>query len=151
MLKSDEKYKDIPIIMFTAHGKGLDLERIVAKEFGADAYITKPLMRRYYFQRCRNYSNNLAFQFLNFSIYFKNHSFYLFNAPAIVPGCIFFRNMRGFDNARALAKLSSCNFSLLCSNLLIFSRKAALWPYASSPLPCASSLLPCLLSGSFRR
>ncbi len=42
-LKSDERFKAIPIIMFTARGKGLDLERIMAKELGADAYITKPL------------------------------------------------------------------------------------------------------------
>ncbi len=41
-LKSDDKYKGIPIIMLTARGKGLDLERIVAMEFGADAYLTKP-------------------------------------------------------------------------------------------------------------
>jgi DNA-binding response OmpR family regulator len=43
MLKEGQKYKSIPSIMLTARGRGLDMERIVAYEFGADAYITKPL------------------------------------------------------------------------------------------------------------
>jgi DNA-binding response OmpR family regulator len=39
-LKSDEKYKKIPVIMLTARTQ--DLERIMAKELGADAYFMKP-------------------------------------------------------------------------------------------------------------
>lgn len=46
MLKCDAKYKKIPIIMLTARGKDLDLERIVARELGADAYINKPFESR---------------------------------------------------------------------------------------------------------
>lgn len=42
MLKTDKALKGIPVVMLTARGKGLDLEKIVAFEFGADAYITKP-------------------------------------------------------------------------------------------------------------
>ena len=40
----EKVYQEKPdlIIMLTARGKGLDLERIVAMEFGADAYLTKP-------------------------------------------------------------------------------------------------------------
>ena len=40
MLKFDEKYKKIPIIMFTARAQQSDIE--MGKEVGADAYITKP-------------------------------------------------------------------------------------------------------------
>ena len=40
MLKFDEKYKNIPIIMFTARTQESD--RQLGKEVGADAYITKP-------------------------------------------------------------------------------------------------------------
>jgi len=40
MLKFDEKYKKIPIIMFTARIQDSDKEMGV--EVGADAYITKP-------------------------------------------------------------------------------------------------------------
>jgi DNA-binding response OmpR family regulator len=40
MLKFDEKYKHIPIIMFTARAQEKDKE--LGKEMGADAYITKP-------------------------------------------------------------------------------------------------------------
>ncbi|MCK5580243.1 MAG: response regulator [Candidatus Omnitrophica bacterium] len=40
MLKFDEKYKDIPIIMFTARVQEQD--RKLGYEVGADAYITKP-------------------------------------------------------------------------------------------------------------
>lgn len=40
MLKFDEKYKHIPIIMFTARAQGED--RKLGEEVGADAYITKP-------------------------------------------------------------------------------------------------------------
>jgi len=40
MLKFDEKYKHIPVIMFTARAQEKDKE--IGKEMGADAYITKP-------------------------------------------------------------------------------------------------------------
>ncbi len=40
MLKFDEKYKHIPIIMFTARAQEADME--LGKEVGADAYIIKP-------------------------------------------------------------------------------------------------------------
>ena len=40
MLKFDEKYKKIPIIMFTARVQ--DRDQKVGFEVGADAYITKP-------------------------------------------------------------------------------------------------------------
>ena len=40
MLKFDEKYKSIPIVMFTARAQEEDEK--VGMEVGADAYITKP-------------------------------------------------------------------------------------------------------------
>lgn len=40
MLKFDEKYKQIPIIMFTARAQKIDKE--TAENVGADGYITKP-------------------------------------------------------------------------------------------------------------
>lgn len=40
MLKFDEKYKKIPIIMFTARIQ--DSDKGLGAEVGADAYITKP-------------------------------------------------------------------------------------------------------------
>lgn len=40
MLKFDEKYKHMPIIMFTARAQESDEE--MGKEVGADAYIIKP-------------------------------------------------------------------------------------------------------------
>lgn len=40
MLKFDERYKKIPIIMFTARVQ--DKDRKLGQEVGADAYITKP-------------------------------------------------------------------------------------------------------------
>lgn len=40
MLKFDEKYKHIPVIMFTARAQEKDKK--IGKEMGADAYITKP-------------------------------------------------------------------------------------------------------------
>lgn len=45
-LKCDNRYKKIPIIILTVRGKDLDLEKIVAREFGADAYLTKPVEPR---------------------------------------------------------------------------------------------------------
>jgi len=40
MLKFDEKYKNIPIIMFTARAQEADKK--LGEEVGADAYVTKP-------------------------------------------------------------------------------------------------------------
>ena len=40
MLKFDEKYKHMPIIMFTARAQKEDMQ--LGMEMGADAYITKP-------------------------------------------------------------------------------------------------------------
>ncbi|MEA3494058.1 MAG: response regulator [Candidatus Margulisiibacteriota bacterium] len=40
MLKYDERFKNIPIIMFSAKVQSSDIER--GREMGADAYITKP-------------------------------------------------------------------------------------------------------------
>jgi len=40
MLKSDERYKQIPIVIFTARAQESDIK--AGNEAGADAYITKP-------------------------------------------------------------------------------------------------------------
>lgn len=40
MLKFDEKYKNIPIILFTARAQ--DSDKKIGREVNADAYITKP-------------------------------------------------------------------------------------------------------------
>jgi DNA-binding response OmpR family regulator len=40
MLKFDHRYKNIPIVIFTARAQEIDEEK--AKEVKADAYITKP-------------------------------------------------------------------------------------------------------------
>ena len=40
MLKFDERYRKIPIIMFTARAQESDMQ--MAKDVGADGYITKP-------------------------------------------------------------------------------------------------------------
>ena len=40
MIKFDEKHKHKPIIMFTARAQEKD--KLIGKEMGADAYITKP-------------------------------------------------------------------------------------------------------------
>jgi DNA-binding response OmpR family regulator len=40
MLKFDEKYKSIPVIMLTA--KAQDIDKAMGKKVGADDYITKP-------------------------------------------------------------------------------------------------------------
>ncbi|MDP8229654.1 MAG: response regulator [Candidatus Gorgyraea atricola] len=39
-LKSDEKYKKIPVLMFTARAQETDEEK--SRQAGAEAYITKP-------------------------------------------------------------------------------------------------------------
>jgi len=40
MIKFDEKHKHKPVIMFTARAQEKD--KLIGKEMGADAYITKP-------------------------------------------------------------------------------------------------------------
>jgi len=40
MLKFDERYKQIPVILFTARAQASDLK--LGKDVGADAYLTKP-------------------------------------------------------------------------------------------------------------
>ena len=40
MLKFDQKYKKIPIILFSA--KAQDEDKAIGKEVGADAYVVKP-------------------------------------------------------------------------------------------------------------
>lgn len=40
LLKFDEKYKNIPVLMFTARAQ--DSDREMGLQVGADAYITKP-------------------------------------------------------------------------------------------------------------
>lgn len=40
LLKFDEKYKSIPVIMLTA--KAQDIDKAMGKKVGADDYITKP-------------------------------------------------------------------------------------------------------------
>ena len=42
LLKFDEKYKDIPIIMLTA--KAQDVDKLMGKETGADEYVCKPFV-----------------------------------------------------------------------------------------------------------
>lgn len=41
LLKFDEKYRNIPVIILTAKGQKEDQE--IAKEVGADAFLTKPV------------------------------------------------------------------------------------------------------------
>ncbi len=40
LLKYDNKYKNIPIVMVTARGQ--DADKLIGEETGADEYITKP-------------------------------------------------------------------------------------------------------------
>lgn len=42
LLKFDEKYKDIPIIILTA--KAQDADKLIGKETGADEYVCKPFI-----------------------------------------------------------------------------------------------------------
>jgi len=51
MLKFDNKYKDIPIILFTARAQ--DSDKKIGKEVGADAYITKPFEPRVLLDKIR--------------------------------------------------------------------------------------------------
>ena len=44
MLKSQDKFKEVKIILLTARGREPDLEK--GKAVGADSYITKPFSTR---------------------------------------------------------------------------------------------------------
>jgi adenylate cyclase len=52
MLKFDNKYEKIPIIMFTARTQASDIGR--GKEMGADAYITKPFKAEELLQKIKS-------------------------------------------------------------------------------------------------
>jgi DNA-binding response OmpR family regulator len=53
LLKFDERYKDIPILMLTA--KTQDKDKILGKETGADEYITKPFEMDYLLEKVKAY------------------------------------------------------------------------------------------------
>ncbi|MFH1198889.1 MAG: response regulator [Candidatus Omnitrophota bacterium] len=53
LLKFDEKYKSIPIIMFTARAQ--DSDREMGLEVGADAYITKPFESQVLLDKIREF------------------------------------------------------------------------------------------------
>ncbi|MEW6376190.1 MAG: response regulator [Thermodesulfobacteriota bacterium] len=55
MLKFDEKYKNIPIIMLTARTK--ESEENLGKEVGADAYIRKPFQPEMIIDKIRELLN----------------------------------------------------------------------------------------------
>jgi DNA-binding response OmpR family regulator len=53
LLKFDERYKHIPILMLTA--KTQEKDKILGKETGADEYITKPFDMNYLMEKVKNY------------------------------------------------------------------------------------------------
>jgi len=53
LLKFDEKYKHIPILMLTA--KTQEKDKILGKETGADEYITKPFEMDYLMGKVKKY------------------------------------------------------------------------------------------------
>ena len=53
LLKYDNKYKNIPIIMITARSQEED--KIIGEETGADEYITKPFQVEYVLEKVKNY------------------------------------------------------------------------------------------------
>lgn len=55
LLKFDERYKHIPILMLTA--KTQEKDKILGKETGADEYITKPFEMDYLLKKVRAYLN----------------------------------------------------------------------------------------------
>jgi two-component system alkaline phosphatase synthesis response regulator PhoP len=55
LLKFDERYKHIPILMLTA--KTQEKDKILGKETGADEYITKPFEMDYLMEKVRTYLN----------------------------------------------------------------------------------------------
>jgi len=55
LLKFDERYKHIPILMLTA--KTQEKDKILGKETGADEYITKPFEMDYLMKKVKAYLN----------------------------------------------------------------------------------------------
>jgi DNA-binding response OmpR family regulator len=55
LLKFDERYKHIPILMLTA--KTQEKDKILGKETGADEYITKPFEMDYLMEKVKVYLN----------------------------------------------------------------------------------------------
>ncbi len=53
LLKFDERYKHIPILMLTA--KTQEKDKILGKETGADEYITKPFEMDYLMEKVKAY------------------------------------------------------------------------------------------------
>ncbi|MGM9994489.1 MAG: response regulator transcription factor [Candidatus Avigastranaerophilus sp.] len=53
LLKYDNKYKDIPILMITARSQEED--KIIGEETGADEYITKPFQVDYVVEKVKSY------------------------------------------------------------------------------------------------
>jgi DNA-binding response OmpR family regulator len=56
LLKFDERYKHIPILMLTA--KTQEKDKILGKETGADAYITKPFDMDELMEKIKTYLKN---------------------------------------------------------------------------------------------
>ncbi len=55
LLKFDERYKHIPILMLTA--KTQEKDRVIGMETGADEYITKPFDMDYLMKKVKEYLN----------------------------------------------------------------------------------------------
>ena len=55
LLKFDDRYKHIPILMLTA--KTQEKDKIMGKETGADEYITKPFEMDYLLGKVKSYLN----------------------------------------------------------------------------------------------
>ena len=53
LLKYDNKYKDIPILMITARSQEED--KVIGEETGADEYITKPFQVDYVVEKVKAY------------------------------------------------------------------------------------------------
>lgn len=51
-LRQDERYKRLPVIMLTAHGREVEKEKGMA--LGADDYITKPFSTKALVEKVRN-------------------------------------------------------------------------------------------------
>jgi two-component system alkaline phosphatase synthesis response regulator PhoP len=57
LLKFDERYKHIPILMLTA--KTQEKDKVLGLETGADEYITKPFEMDYLMEKVKAYLNKL--------------------------------------------------------------------------------------------
>lgn len=55
LLKFDERYKHIPILMLTA--KSQEKDKVIGMETGADEYITKPFDIDYLMRKVKEYLN----------------------------------------------------------------------------------------------